>query len=174
MSSGRRKCNFGILFWKLKQSPNGLPAFAAAMKTSHESVPKTVSWKKIKKSEFLLTLLHTGWTSFFFTYFSRCTLPGSYTLLLENLFWAHPSVYSGFDKRASFYFHLLWAGRKIMLPIHSCAVHQFYFTVWIHLPVKLLLQSFCFNFLWENRNFIRRKVSVVALRTSFISLRTFS
>ena len=120
MSSGRRKCNFGILFWKLKQSPNGLPAFAAAMKTSHESVPKTVSWKKIKKSEFLLTLLHnTGWTSFFFTYFSRCTLPGLYTLLLENLFWAHPSVYSGFDKRASFYFHLPWAGRKIMLPIHS-------------------------------------------------------
>ena len=112
-------------FWhpilKAETKPKRPSRFAVAMKTSHESVPKTVSWKKIKKSEFLLTLLHTGWTSFFFTYFSRCTLPGSYTLLLENLFWAHPSVYSGFDKRASFYLHLPWAGRKILLPICSCA-----------------------------------------------------
>ena len=161
-------------FWhpilKAETKPKRPSRFAVAMKTSHESVPKTVSWKKIKKSEFLLTLLLHRMDLFLFHLFSRCTLPGSYTLLLENLFWAHPSVYSGFDKRASFYFHLPWARRKIRLPI---IVHQFYFTVWLHLPAKLLLQSFCFNFLWENRNFIRRKVSFVALKTSFISFSFF-
>ena len=93
--------------------------------------------KEDKKSEFLLTT-QDGPLSFHL--FSRCTLPGLYIHCLENLFWAHLSVYSGFDKRASFYFHLAWAQyNTCLLPIH---VHQFSLTVTSSTAVFPKLQHF--------------------------------